>query len=109
MKTLKFHLCSFLHEGHKVIRIRHVQLPKVNLAGPFCIEKAFGLFQHVESAIRGDDARGAIVCEPAPAKTVSRCQLQGSAARFAEAGTEEASEGGLLEAFPVLVAVLADA
>lgn len=108
-KTLKYHLCSFFHEGHKVIRIRHVQFPKGNLASPFGVNMLFRLLQHIESAVRGDDARGAIVCEPARTEAVSRGQLQSSAAWFAEAGAEEASEGGFLEAFPVFVAVLTDA
>lgn len=69
----------------------------------------FSLLEHVKSAVRGDDARGAIVCEPARAEAISRGQLQDSAAWFAEAGAEEAPEGGFLEALPVFVAVLADA
>jgi hypothetical protein len=108
-RLLKYHLCCFLHEGLKVIRVRHVQLPKGNLAAPVGVEKCLGLLQHVKSAVRGDDARGAIVCEPARAKAVSCGQVQGSAAWFAEIGAEETPERGLLEALPVFVAVLADA
>lgn len=106
--ALEYHLGSFFHEGLKVVGIGHVQLAKRYLAISICILVLLGLLQHAEGAVSGEDAGGAVVCEPTSTETIAGSQLQCRAALFAEARAKETLERRFLKLFPIFIAVLAN-